>query len=317
MSADVQVQQIYKMLAQLDETLRMALNTTGTDLKNIAAIVSKGNDIANEKENSGLKVALQLSKEQKDNFDTLKSEIVRSANEVTQGYTKAIEESEQGMRKEFGETYIAQSDIGKYTSNMETAIDQNAEAVKLQAESIESIQTELTEYKKSNNAELSVQAEEIVARVQESFVSQTEIGDLEEKLTSQITQSATDVKETFSTQISAANENLEEINKEFAEFAQTIDVYIKRGLLVEGESPENDIYGIEIGRSDSNVRARFTNEKLSFIQGDIEVAYISGSNLYITRAEILDYLRIGNSEQGYFTFDVSEYGLEVRWNGEI
>ena len=317
MSADIQVQQIYKMLSQLDETLRVALNTTGTDLKNIAAIVSKGNDIANEKENSGLKVALQLSKEQKDNFDTLKSEIIRSAKEVTQGYIKAVEESEQGMRTEFEKNYIAKSDIGEYTSEMGTAIDQNAEAVKLQAESIEGIQTELTEYKKSNNAELSVQAEEILARVQESFVSQTEMGDLEEKLTSQITQSATDVKETFSTQISATNENLEDINKEFAEFAQTIDVYIKRGLLVEGESPEDDIYGIEIGRSDSNVRARFTNEKLSFIQGDIEVAYISGSNLYITRAEILDYLRIGNSEQGYFTFDVSEYGLEVRWNGEI
>lgn len=317
MSADIQVQQIYKMLSQLDETLRMALNTTGTDLKSLASAISKGNEIADKKENSGLSVALQLSKEQKADFDMLKSEIIRSADEVTQAYTKAVQESEQGMRTEFEKNYITKSDIGEYTSNMETAIDQNAEAVKLQAESIESIQTELTEYKKSNNAELSVQAEEIVARVQESFVSQTEMGDLEEKLTSQITQSATDVKETFSTQISATNENLEEINKEFAEFAQTIDVYIKRGLLVEGESPENDIYGIEIGRSDSNVRARFTNEKLSFIQGDIEVAYISGSNLYITRAEILDYLRIGNSEQGYFTFDVSEYGLEVRWNGEI
>lgn len=317
MSEDVQVQQIYKMLSQLDETLRMALNTTGTDLKNIAAIVSKGNDIANEKENSGLKVALQLSKEQKDNFDTLKSEIIRSAEEVTQGYTKAVEESEQEMRTEFGKQYIAKSDIGEYTSEMETAIEQNTEAVKLQAESLESIQTELTEYKKSNNAELSVQAEEIVARVQEAFVSQTEMGELEEKITSQITQSATNVKETFSTSISATNKELEDINKEFAEFAQTIDVYIKRGLLVEGKTPEDDIYGIEIGRSDSNVRARFTNEKLSFIQGDEEVAYISGSNLYITRAEILDYLRVGNSEQGYFTFDVSEYGLEVRWNGEI
>ena len=317
MSADIQAQQIHKMLSQLDETLRMALNITGTDLKSLASAISKGNEIADKKENSGLSVALQLSKEQKADFDMLKSEIIRSADEVTQAYTKAVQESEQGMRTEFSEQYIAKSDMGSYTADMKTAIEQNSEAVSLQAESLESIQTELTEYKKSNNAELSVQAEEIVARVQESFVSQTEMGDLEEKLTSQITQSATDVKETFSTQISAANENLEEINKEFAEFAQTIDIYIKRGLLVEGESPEDDIYGIEIGRSDSNVRARFTNEKLSFIQGNVEVAYISGSNLYITRAEILDYLRIGNSEQGFFTLDVTEYGLEVRWDGKI
>ncbi|MBS7359335.1 MAG: hypothetical protein KIG53_01875 [Oscillospiraceae bacterium] len=63
-------QQIYKMLSQLDETLRMVLNSTGVDLKNIASVVSKGNEISENKENSGLAVALQLSKEQKNNFDT-------------------------------------------------------------------------------------------------------------------------------------------------------------------------------------------------------------------------------------------------------
>ena len=315
MSADNQVQQIYKMLSQLDETLRMALNTTGTDLKSLATVISKGNEIADKKENSGLTVALQLSKEQKADFDVLKSEIIRSAEDITQSYTKALTETEQGMRKEFGETYIAKSDIGNYTAKMNTAIEQNSQNVSLQAKSIESIQTELSQYKESNNAELSVQAEEIIARVQESFVSQTEMGELEEKVISQITQSATDVKEVFSSQITLTSEELSELNKEIADFKETIDVYIKRGLLVEAENPEDEIYGIEIGRSDSNVRARFTNEKLSFIQGETEVAYISGSNLYITRAEILDYLKIGNSEQGFFTIDVTEYGLEVRWDG--
>lgn len=308
-------QQIYKMLSQLDETLRMLLNSTGTDLKNIVSAVSKGNDITENKESSGLKVALQLSKEQNEKFDTLKSEIIRSAEAVTRGYTKAIEESEKGMRTEFGEQYIAKSDIGEYTSEMKTAIEQNRQAVSLQADNIESIQTELTEYKKGNNAELSVQAEQIVSQVEENFVSKSEMEDIEEKLTSNVTQSADNIKETFSKEISLTNKNLENINNEFASFKEDIDVYIKRGLLVEGDVPGNDIYGIEIGRSDSNIIARFTNEKLSFIQGEIEVAYISGSNLYITRAEILDYLKIGNAEQGYFTFDVSDYGLEVRWNG--
>lgn len=315
MSNENEAQQIYKMLQQLDETLRMALSSSGTDLKNIAAVVSKGNEIADKKENSGLKVAMQLSKEQKDNFDTLKSEIIRSAEEVTQGYTKAVEESTQGMRTEFSEQYIAKSDIGNYTSEMETAIKQNTEKVSLQAESIESIQTELTEYKKNNNAELSVQADRIMSQVEESFATQNELGDVEEKLRSEITQTASNVTETFLSEISSTNQNLEGVNKELAEFKDTIDVYIKRGLLVEGDIPENDIYGIEIGRSDSNIKARFTNERLSFIQGDYEVAYISGSNLYITRAEILDYLKIGNSSDGFFTFDVTQYGLEVRWNG--
>jgi hypothetical protein len=65
---------------------------------------------------------------------------------------------------------------------------------------------------------------------------------------------------------------------------------------------------------DSNIKARFTNDKLSFVQGEMEVAYISGNSLFITRSEITDYIKIGNSGQGYFTFDVTENGLEVKWS---
>jgi hypothetical protein len=70
---------------------------------------------------------------------------------------------------------------------------------------------------------------------------------------------------------------------------------------------------LPIGRSDSNIKARFTNDRLSFFQGIVEVAYISGSNLYITNAEFLDSFKIGNSVNGWFVFDTTANGLEVRW----
>ena len=87
-----------------------------------------------------------------------------------------------------------------------------------------------------------------------------------------------------------------------------MDAYIRRGELSEG------VFGIEIGRSDSLIKARFTNDRLTFFQGDCEVAYISGSNLYITRAQVLDCLEIGNENDGFFAFDVTNNGLEVRWS---
>ena len=146
MSADIQVQQIAKLLSQLDETLRMALNTTGTDLKSLASAISKGNEIADKKENSGLSVAMQLSKEQKADFDILKSEIIRSAEEVTQGYTSALQKSEQGMRNEFGEQYVAKSELGEYKSQTDTAFEQTSKDISLQAKNLESIQTELSQY---------------------------------------------------------------------------------------------------------------------------------------------------------------------------
>ena len=92
-----------------------------------------------------------------------------------------------------------------------------------------------------------------------------------------------------------------------SEIVSSLDVYIRRGELEDG------VFGVEIGRSDSTVKARFTNDKLSFFQGIVEVAYVSGSTLYITNAQILDYMKIGNPSDGYFLFDTTDNGLEVHW----
>ena len=140
------------------------------------------------------------------------------------------------------------------------------------------------------------------------YSSKTEMGDLEERISSQISQTAEGITETFSESITGVEEELSSVGGEVRELVSSLDVYIRRGELEEG------VYGIEIGRSDSNIKARFTNDRLSFYQGISEVAYISGSNLYITRAEILDYLKIGNTTDGFFTFDVTHNGLEVMWS---
>ena len=113
--------------------------------------------------------------------------------------------------------------------------------------------------------------------------------------------------EAFSENIASVEKDLSTVGGEVQELVSSLDVYIRRGML------EDDVYGIEIGRSDSNIKARFTNDRLSFYQGVSEVAYISGSSLYITNADVLDYLRIGNSAHGYFLFDTTSNGLEVRW----
>lgn len=113
--------------------------------------------------------------------------------------------------------------------------------------------------------------------------------------------------ESFNSKISTVEEDISTLGGTVSELVYSLDAYIRRGEL------ETGVYGIEIGRSDSNIKARFTNEKLSFIQGSTEVAYISENNLYILRAEIIDYLKLGDSANGYFIFDVTNNGLEVRW----
>ena len=62
MSAELQ--QIAKALSQLDETLKMFHGSSGTNLKSIATMVSKGNEIANKKEDYGYRAAIQVTKDQ-------------------------------------------------------------------------------------------------------------------------------------------------------------------------------------------------------------------------------------------------------------
>ena len=309
-----------KILIQLEETIRMCLGGVETTLRD-----------ANSKDGNALNVALELNKNQtqnlkqlssklqstadeilgiqKNDFDFYKSEIIRNAEEITTAYKNEITESEKAIESKITEEYTAKTEFSEYKNTTDSAIQQNSAGIKLNAENTESIQNELSEYKKTNNAELAVQAESIVAQVEETFASKTELENVEEHLISKITQEAGAITEEYGKQIQVVSDKVGENEEVLSAFIEDLNVYIRRGELAEG------VYGIEIGRSDSGIISRFTNDKLSFIQGDVEIAYVSGSNLYITRAEILDYLKIGNSSDGYFTFDTTENGLEVRWNG--
>lgn len=50
---------------------------------------------------------------------------------------------------------------------------------------------------------------------------------------------------------------------------------------------------LELGSSESKVLLKVTNDKISFNQNDVEVAYISDNELYITNATILTQINIG------------------------
>lgn len=84
--------------------------------------------------------------------------------------------------------------------------------------------------------------------------------------------------------------------------------YIKSGVLDDG------IIGIEIGSfgdvGQTPFKVRLSDNRLSFFDGDGEVAFLSDSTLYITRAEIKGALALGNYE-----LDLTD-GVAWRWNGE-
>lgn len=251
--------------------------------------------------------AIALRKENVTKFNNLKEQIVRTAEDIQAQYKSEISKTQEQILAEVEREYTTKSEYGDYVTGVNTALHQTAEAISLLSENSESVRTDLENFKDTSRGELSVQADSIVSRVENEFQSKTQAQEMESRISSQITQATDSVTETFSEEISILQEDVSTVGGTVAELVSNLDVYIRRGELDGG------VYGIEIGRSDSHIKARFTNDRLSFYQGVSEVAYISGSTLYISNADVLDYLRIGNSTHGYFLFDTTQNGLEVRW----
>lgn len=78
-----------------------------------------------------------------------------------------------------------------------------------------------------------------------------------------------------------------------------------------------DETGLTIGKTengqDTGMQLHLSNEKLSFMDSDTEVAYMSGKKLYITEARITDRLAIAVMRKGYFDWIATGDGLGLKW----
>ena len=289
-------------LYELNECLSFALSNI--DYSNL-----KENIKNKIEEKSEEKISYEnLIKENKEKLENLKNKIIITADEIFENCKTEIKNSENEIFSKAEKEFLAISEFGEYKSETASVIKENADAITLNSSNIETANNNLENYKKENNSELNLRAEAIISQIENIFSKKSEFDEFTEIISSQITQTAKNITENFATSVLNAKEDLSTLGGTVSELIYSLDAYIKRGELEPG------IFGIEIGRSDSNIKARFTNEKLSFLQGKTEVAYISGNNLYILRAEIIDYIKIGDSEKGYFVFDVTDNGLEVKWS---
>lgn len=69
--------------------------------------------------------------------------------------------------------------------------------------------------------------------------------------------------------------------------------------------------GFEIGKSDSPLKMFLTNEKLSFLDAGTEIAYISSQKMFITEAEILNSIKVGNHIMERYNDEITL----IRWVG--
>lgn len=111
-------------------------------------------------------------------------------------------------------------------------------------------------------------------------------------------------------QVSEVEQTQDSINMEFSQISENItnidgDVTeIKTGIRF-------DEAGMHIGKSDSPLQMTLSNEQLGFLDNGLLVAYVNGQKLYITMAEILESLVVGNHKIEKYDENITL----VRWVG--
>ncbi len=289
-------------LYELNETLAQVLDDkTATELQKLTRTV-------NEKDKSNQETMIALKNQSIKKFEALKQDVLRTADEIEKEYSTKLEQTKETIRLEAESNFVAQAQFGEYKNETASQYKQLAEEIQSNVTKTEELSTTVEDYKRTTDSKITQQAESITSQISEVYATKNEVDGIEDRVESKIVQTSKNITDNFNKSLTYLAEDISTVGDNVKEFVSELNVYIRRGEL------EPDVYGIEIGRSDSLIKARFINDRLSFYQGASEVAYISQNNLYITRAEVLDYLKIGNTSQGFFIFDITQNGLEVKWS---
>lgn len=257
--------QLKTYMYQMAEQLQWALNSLDTSGSQSAASTTK----------SQISVKPISEDNAHSSFNAIKSLIIKSADIVNAYY----EEINKRLKSE----YVAQSDFGSYTEEMEQMITGNSSAIEQAFANIQTIDSDIQGVFKT--------------------------------LSDNIKRAETELAEGMDGVSAELGEKIETITKNLAAIL-TVNAYIKSGLLYYNDDGL-PVYGVEVGQT-NNVNgeevfrkfARFTANRLSFYdQNDMEVAYISDYKLYITSVEIL-YSLVG----GGFMLDFSR-GFTLQYLG--
>lgn len=122
---------------------------------------------------------------------------------------------------------------------------------------------------------------------------------VESEISSQVNQSAESVTYKFMQSLSETNNLLTQHKTEVSAYQRFSEE------------------GLELGRSDSPLKAKLSNEKLAFEHNGVEVAYISNQKMYITEANVTDKLSVGNENGVCFEWRTTRGGIGLKWIGKV
>lgn len=197
--------------------------------------------------------------------------------------------------------FMSKDTVGMTVSNIKMEIGTKPSDWTQAPEDVDEVLLD-TEKKLNSNIDNAISdvQDNILKNVADNYASTSEFKSLSETVSSNMTQTNKNIEMQFTT----AQNYTKEVDGKLQEFQNTVGTHIRFGQ-----------DGIELGKTNSPFTAKLDNTKLAFLQDNEEIAYISNNKMHITNAEIKETLRIGTSEDGYFTWIQGEKGnLSLKWS---
>lgn len=124
-------------------------------------------------------------------------------------------------------------------------------------------------------------ADSIIQQVAENYVTTGQLGSVESGLINQIVTNANETLQTFT----EFEQTIELVDGKYVTKFNELETYVR-----------TSIDGLELGETNSPFKLKISKNRISFLENNNEVAYISNSTLNITDGAFFTSLRIGNFE---------------------
>ena len=123
---------------------------------------------------------------------------------------------------------------------------------------------------------------------------------------SNVEQSASEFKveitQTVEDSVAEVNDSVQAVSQDLNGFRSTVQGY----MAFDGDK-------LTLGKTGNSFKTEITNTEMAFTENSEKVAYISNSDMYITRARVTDTLSVGTTSNGYFDFVTLPGGLALKW----
>lgn len=226
----------------------------------------------------------------KSTADTVKTNLANNYSTTTQ-MNSAIEQSANSITSTVSKTYATQTSLNTTNANVTTA-QNTANAAKTAAATAQSTADtaktnaataqSTANTAKANAATAQSTADTVKNNLANNYSTtvqvQTQMSQTEEEIRMDFTKSIQTTSSELQSSIDSTNSSM---NTQFSE----INKYIR---FVDGK--------IILGETGNELMLTIQNDRVSFTQSGVEVAYFSNNNLYVKRAEVLTTMKIGNYE---------------------